>query len=115
MILLNILDIQHYPSPSELDHLKAVVCPAAELHDTGLLVEGEILDVHLTGGVVDGWRLPLQIIIMVMDTLQQYLLLVVFLCCMFFIFVFYLNQSSMVEGCLRCKRNFKIAIGAGKH
>ena len=61
MILLNILDIQHYPSPSELDHLKAVVCPAAELHDTGLLVEGEILDVHLTGAVVDGGRPPLHL------------------------------------------------------
>ena len=96
-------------------YLEAIIGPASELHDAGLLVEGEILNVHLTGGVVDGWRLPLQIIIMVMDTLQQYWLLVVFLCCMFFIFVFYLNQSSMVEGCLRCKRNFKIAIGAGKH
>ena len=40
-------------------HLKAVVGPAAELHDTGLLVEGEILDVHLTGAVVDGGGFPL--------------------------------------------------------
>ena len=40
-------------------NLEAVVRPAAELHDTGLLVEGEVLHVHLTGAVVDGWRLPL--------------------------------------------------------
>ena len=40
-------------------HLEAVVGPAAELHDAGLLVEGEVLDVHLAGGVVDGRRLPL--------------------------------------------------------
>ena len=40
-------------------HLEAVVRPAAELHDTGLLVEGEILDVHLTGAVVDGGGFPL--------------------------------------------------------
>ena len=59
MILLNILDIQHYPTSSKLDHLKAIVCPAAELHHTGLLVEGEILDVHLAGAVVDGGGFPL--------------------------------------------------------
>ena len=40
-------------------HLEAVVGPAAELHDAGLLVEGEVLHVHLAGGVVDGRRLPL--------------------------------------------------------
>ena len=40
-------------------HLEAVVRPAAELHDTGLLVEGKVLDVHLTGAVVDGGRFPL--------------------------------------------------------
>ena len=39
-------------------HLEAVVGPAAELHDAGLLVEGEVLHVHLAGGVVDGRRLP---------------------------------------------------------
>ena len=40
-------------------HLKAVVSPAAELHHTGLLVEGEILHVHLAGAVVDGGGFPL--------------------------------------------------------
>ena len=50
-----------YPTPSKLDHLKAIICPAAKLHDTGLLVEGEILDVHLTGAVVDGGRPPLHL------------------------------------------------------
>ena len=40
-------------------YLEAVVGPAAELHDAGLLVEGEVLHVHLAGGVVDGRRLPL--------------------------------------------------------
>ena len=39
-------------------HLEAVICPAAELHDAGLLVEGEVLHVHLTAGVVDGGGLP---------------------------------------------------------
>ena len=48
-----------YPTPSKLDHLKAIVCPAAELHNAGLLVEGEILDVHLAGAVVDGGGFPL--------------------------------------------------------
>ena len=28
-------------------HLKAIVGPASKFHDTGLLVEGEVLDVHL--------------------------------------------------------------------
>ena len=41
-----------------MTHLEAVVRPAAELHDTGLLVEGKILDVHLTGAVVDGGGFP---------------------------------------------------------
>ena len=40
-------------------YLESVVGPAAELHDAGLLVEGEVLHVHLAGGVVDGGRLPL--------------------------------------------------------
>ena len=41
-----------------MTYLEPIVGPAAELHDTGLLVEGEILDVHLTGAVVDGGGLP---------------------------------------------------------
>ena len=42
-----------------MTHLEAVVRPAAELHDTGLLVEGKVLHVHLTGAVVDGGGFPL--------------------------------------------------------
>ena len=44
---------------TEEDNLKSIVRPAAELHNAGLLVEGEILDVHLTGAVVDGRGFPL--------------------------------------------------------
>ena len=43
------------------ENLKSIVGPAAELHNTGLLIEGEILDVHLTGAVVDGGRPPLHL------------------------------------------------------
>ena len=33
-------------------------------------------------------------------------------CC---VFVFsHLNKASVIEGCLRCERNFKVAIGTGK-
>ena len=47
------------PQDQRLTYLEAVVGPAAELHDAGLLVEGEVLHVHLAGGVVDSRRLPL--------------------------------------------------------
>ena len=40
-------------------YLETVVGPAAELHDAGLLVEGEVLDVHLAGRMIDGRRSPL--------------------------------------------------------
>lgn len=40
-------------------YLKAIVCPRTELHDAGLLVEGEVLDVDLARGLVDGGRAPL--------------------------------------------------------
>ena len=43
------------------ENLKSIVGPAPELHDTGLLVEGEILDVHLAGAVVDGGGPPLHL------------------------------------------------------
>ena len=46
-----------YHKKSE-DYLKSIVGPASELHHTGLLVEGEILDVHLAGAVVDGGGFP---------------------------------------------------------
>ncbi len=36
--------------------LGAVVSPAAELHDAGLLVKRKVLDVHFAGGVVDGCK-----------------------------------------------------------
>ena len=39
-------------------YLESIVSPATELHDTGLLVEGKVLHVHLTGAVVDGGGLP---------------------------------------------------------
>lgn len=39
--------------------LVAVVGPAAKLHDARLLVEREVLHVHLAGRVVDGGRPPL--------------------------------------------------------
>ena len=39
-------------------YLEPVVGPAAELHDAGLLVEGEVLHVHLATGVVDRGGLP---------------------------------------------------------
>ena len=45
----------------EVTNLESIVCPAAELHNAGLLVEGEILDVHLTGAVVDGGGPPLHL------------------------------------------------------
>ena len=49
------------PASSSLSntHLESVVGPGAELHDTGLFVEGEVLHVDLTRGFVDGRRLPL--------------------------------------------------------
>ena len=47
-------------SPAAIFHyLEAVVGPATELHDAGLLVEREILDVHLTGRMINGRRFPL--------------------------------------------------------
>ena len=46
--------------PQFLAHLKPIICPAPKFHDAGLLVEGEILDVHLTRRVVDRRWLPLK-------------------------------------------------------
>ena len=53
---------QDGPQPSlrpPRTHLKPVIGPGPEFHDTGLLVEGEILDVDLAGRLVDGRGLPL--------------------------------------------------------
>ena len=53
----------HYPDHlvhHDYNYLKAIISPASKLHDASLLVKGEILNVHLAGGVVDGWWLPLE-------------------------------------------------------
>ena len=42
-----------------ISDLKPVIGPAAELHNTSLFVEWEILDVNLTGGFINGGRFPL--------------------------------------------------------
>ena len=39
-------------------YLEPIICPATELHDTSLLVEGEVLDVHFAGRMVDCRGLP---------------------------------------------------------
>lgn len=44
---------------NDITDLKSVVGPGAKLHYAGLLVEGEVLDVDLAGGLVDGGRAPL--------------------------------------------------------
>ena len=63
MIILNNMDILQNTSRIiiRLVHLESIVCPAAKLHNAGLLVEGEVLHVHLTGAVVDGWGSPLHL------------------------------------------------------
>lgn len=40
-------------------YLESVVCPAAELHDACLLVEGKVLDIDFAGALVNGRRPPL--------------------------------------------------------
>ena len=44
-------------------HLFAVIGPGAKLHDAGLLVKREVLDVYLTRGLVDGRGFPLHLAI----------------------------------------------------
>ena len=44
---MNIQTIMDQSDPQP-HYLKSIVRPAAELHDTGLLVEGKVLHVHLT-------------------------------------------------------------------
>lgn len=41
-----------------MTHHVAVVGPGAKFHEAGLLVKGEELDIDLTRGLVDSWRLP---------------------------------------------------------
>ena len=43
------------------EYLEPVVCPTPKLHDARLLVEGEILDIHLAARVVNGRRFPLHL------------------------------------------------------
>lgn len=40
-------------------NLKTVISPRTEFHHAGLFVEGEVLDVDLAGGLVDGGWFPL--------------------------------------------------------
>ncbi len=49
------------PRSKTSSYLEAIIGPAAELHHAGLLVEWEILDVHLTGGMVNSRRSPLDL------------------------------------------------------
>ena len=44
---------------SSVTHLKAIVRPAAKLHDAGLLIKREIFDIHLAWGMIDSGWLPL--------------------------------------------------------
>ena len=43
---------------AQVDYLKSIISPASKLHDASLLIERKILNIHLTGRMVDGWRLP---------------------------------------------------------
>ena len=43
---------------AQVDYLKSIISPASKLHDTSLLIKRKILNIHLTGRMVDGWRLP---------------------------------------------------------
>lgn len=46
------------PSSEHTPHLKTIVGPRAKLHDAALLIKRKILNVDLTGGLVDSWRFP---------------------------------------------------------
>ena len=53
---------QNNPKKAKTDsspNLKPIIGPGPKLHDTGLFVEGKILDVDLAGRFVDGRGLPL--------------------------------------------------------
>ena len=49
------LDLKSWIKP----HLKTVISPTSKLHNTRLLVKGEIFDIYFTGGFINSWRLPL--------------------------------------------------------
>jgi hypothetical protein len=46
------------PSSEHTPHLKTIVGPRAKLHDAALLIKRKILNIDLTGGLVDSWRFP---------------------------------------------------------
>lgn len=48
-----------------------IVGPGAELHEAGLLVEWEVLNVDLAEGLVDGWWLPQHLARVVQDGLRH--------------------------------------------
>ena len=45
-------------SSEHTPHLKTIVGPRAKLHDAALLIKRKILNINLTGGLVDSWRFP---------------------------------------------------------
>ena len=56
---VNVSPPQNGPTYRTGPHLKPVIGPAAKLHDASLLVEWEVLNVHLARGVVNGRGPPL--------------------------------------------------------
>jgi len=46
------------PSSEHTPHLKTIVGPRAKLHDAALFIKRKILNIDLTGGLVDSWRFP---------------------------------------------------------
>ena len=62
----NVINVQQnkkydllYPNSWIKPHLKTVISPTSKLHNTRLLVKGEIFDIYFTGGFINSWRLPL--------------------------------------------------------
>jgi hypothetical protein len=50
----------------------SIVRPGAELHETRLFVEWEVLDINLTEGLVDGRRFPHHFACVIEDCLRHY-------------------------------------------
>ena len=46
------------PSSEYIPHLKTIVGPRTKLHDAALLIKRKILNIDLTGRLVDSWRFP---------------------------------------------------------
>ena len=115
----------HHQQHCHQHHLKPIISPASKLHDASLLVKGKILNVHLTGGVVDGRRLPLIMMIIFDRMSYSFFFFTVFTVfsfyIVFFIFVFpfalsksYLHQSIVKKGGFCCQRHFKVAVSTEK-